>query len=99
MIEKTMPAGTDTYRSIHSVVADNAGRIPDKVYVHCIDQDKSITYGELHTLTNRMARYFLDRGIGANDRILVLAENSVEFIATFLGVLRFGATIATATWR
>lgn len=87
---------TDTYRSIHSVVADNAGRIPDKVYVHCIDQDKSITYGELGALTNRMARYLLDRGIGANDRVLVLAENSVEFMATFVGVLRLGATIATA---
>ena len=86
----------DSYRSIRSVIADNAGRIPDKVYVHCIDQDKSITYGELHRLTNRMAGYFRDRGIGANDRILVLSENSVEVMATFLGVLRFGATIATA---
>ena len=91
-----MIATPDTYRSIHSVIAENARRIPDKVYVHCIDQDKSITYGELAALGNRMARYFLDRGLAANDRVLVLSENSVEFIAAFLGVLRFGATIATA---
>ena len=86
----------DTYRTIHSVIAENAARIPDKIYVHCIEQDKSITYGELYALSNRMAHFLSDRGLGANDRVLVLAENSVEFMATFLGVLRYGATIATA---
>lgn len=86
----------DTYRTIHSVVADNAQRVPDKVYVHCIDQDKSITYGELHRLSNRMARYLRAKGIAANDRVLVLSENSIEFMAAFVGVLRHGATIATA---
>ena len=34
-------------------------------------------------------------GIAANDRVLLLAENSVEFHAVFVGVLRYGATIVT----
>ena len=91
-----MPEPTDTYRTIHSVIADNAARIPDKVYVHSIDQDKSITYGELYALSNRIAHFLRDKGLKANDRLLLLAENSVEFMTVFVGVLRFGATIATA---
>ena len=91
-----MPEPTDTYRTIHSVIADNAARIPDKVYVHSIDQNKSITYGELYALSNRIAHFLRDKGLKANDRLLLLAENSVEFMAIFVGVLRYGATIATA---
>ncbi len=91
-----MSAPTDSYKSIRTVLAEVARRVPDKLYVHCIDQDKSITYGELHRLANRMARYLGNKGIGANDRVLVLSENSVEFMAAFIGVLRHGATIATA---
>ncbi len=42
-----------------------------------------------------MAHYFRGLGVKANDRILMLSENSVEFMAVFLGVQRHGATIAT----
>ena len=84
------------YRPIRAVIAEQASRIPDKTYVYSIEQDKNLTYGDLFRLGNRMAQYLRDRGIQANDRILMLSENSVEFMAIFLGVQRHGATIATA---
>ena len=87
---------TDSYRSIRSMLAANAARIPDKTYMYAIDQDKSLSFGELHGLASRMAHVLQVRGIRANDRVLMLSENSIEFIATFLGVIRYGATIATA---
>jgi acyl-coenzyme A synthetase/AMP-(fatty) acid ligase len=86
---------TDTYRSFHDIVADNAKRWPDRIYVHCIDQDKSLTYGQLYGLSNRMARFLQDAGLHANDRVLLLAENSVENLAIFVSTLRYGATLAT----
>jgi len=86
----------DNYRPIRAVIAEQASRIPDKTYVYSIDQDKNLTYGDLFRLGNRMAQYFRDRAIKANDRVLLLSENSLEFMATFLGVQRHGATIATA---
>ena len=85
----------DTYRSFHDIVASHAARSPDRVYVHCIDQDKSLTYGALYALSNRMARFFRGAGLGANDRVLLLAENSVENLAAFVSTLRYGATLAT----
>ncbi|MCH2386462.1 MAG: acyl--CoA ligase, partial [Pedosphaera sp.] len=85
----------DTYRSFRDIVADNAGRWPDRTYVFCLDQEKGITYGELHRLSNRMAGFLGKRGFAANDRVLLLAENSVEYLAVFVATLRFGGTIAT----
>ena len=73
------------YRPIRAVIAAQAARIPDKTYVHSIEQDQSLTYGDLFRLGNRMAGYFRDRGIKANDRVLLLSENSLEFMA--MGIL------------
>ena len=86
---------SDPYRSFHAIVAENARRWPERVYVHCIDQVKSLTYGQLYPLTNRIARFLKGEGVGANDRVLLLAENSVETFAVFVGALRHGATLAT----
>ncbi len=91
-----MNKNSENYTSIRDLLAGHAQRIPDKTYVHAIDQDKTLSYGALHRLGNRMAQFFRDRGLVANDRILMLAENSVEFMAVFIGVPRHGATIATA---
>ena len=91
-----MATGNDKYRPLRAVIAEQASRNPDKTYVYSIDQDKHLTYGDLFGLGNRMAQYLSDQSIEANDRVLMLSENSVEFMAAFLGVQRFGATIATA---
>ncbi len=86
---------SDTYRPFHSILAENARRSPDKTYMHSIDQGKSITYGEMFATSNRIARFLADRGFRANDRLLLLAENSIEHVAVYLGVLGYGATLAT----
>jgi acyl-coenzyme A synthetase/AMP-(fatty) acid ligase len=91
-----MTLNNEKYRPIREVIAAQAARIPDKTYVYSIEQDKTLTFGALDRLGNQMAQYFGDRGIKANDRVLMLSENSAEFMAIFLGVQRHGATIATA---
>ncbi len=90
-----MAEDTDTYRSFHDIVAHNGRRWPDRVYVHCIDQDRSLSYGALYPLSYRIARFLLRNRLGAYVRVLLLDENSVEFLAVFVSTLRYGATIAT----
>lgn len=82
-------------RSFHDIVAGNAAAWPERVYVHGIDQDKSLSYGALYGLSNRIARFLHGAGVAANDRVLLLAGNSVENLAVFVSVLRYGATLAT----
>jgi acyl-coenzyme A synthetase/AMP-(fatty) acid ligase len=82
-------------KSFHRVLADHARMRPDNVFVYGIEQDKSFTFRALFALSNRFAHFFEGHDLGANDRVLLLAENSVEFFAVFAATLRYGATIAT----
>src|SRR3954466_6994829 len=81
--------------SFHEIVVRHAVERPDAVYVHSIDQDKALTYGQLRAVCDGLAAFLADAGVAANDRVLMLADNSVEFHALFVGVLRYGATIVT----
>src|SRR4051794_7403638 len=81
--------------SFQDIVARHARERPDVIYVHSVDQGKSLTYGQLRRVSDGIARLLADHDIGPNDRVLLLAENSVEFHAVFVGVLRYGATIVT----
>ena len=84
------------FHSTHELIALNAARHPDKVYVLSVDQDeKTITYGQLRSVTDRIAHYLKDRGLARDDRVLLLAENSIENMVVYLGTHRYGATLAT----
>jgi acyl-coenzyme A synthetase/AMP-(fatty) acid ligase len=81
--------------SFHDLVVRHARERPEAIYVHSIDQDKVLTYGELRAVSDGLAAFLAGAGIRPNDRVLLLAENSVEFHAVFVGVLRYGAAIVT----
>ncbi|MHA1108691.1 MAG: class I adenylate-forming enzyme family protein, partial [Alphaproteobacteria bacterium] len=84
------------YRTTHWLIAENARAHPDKPYIISVDQDeKAITYGGLRDATNRIAHFLKRRGFGKLDRVLLLAENSLENMVAYLGMHRYGATLAT----
>ena len=76
-------------------IAHHAGRNPDKAFVHSIEQNKTLTYSQLHEVTIRLAGYLERAGVGANDRVALLSNNSIEHLATYLGVMAYGATVCT----
>jgi long-chain acyl-CoA synthetase len=76
-------------------IAAAAQRDPDKPWVVCADDGRAVTYGELRDLTGRIAEFLHHRGIGPNDRVALLANNSIEHLVCYLGTLSFGATICT----
>src|SRR5712671_3188032 len=75
---------------------DRAARLhPDKPYIVSVEDGRAIAFGEFARLV-RCIGSFLDRaGIGANDRIALLAGNSIEHVACYVGVMAYGATICT----
>ena len=73
----------------------NGERLPHKTFVHSVDQDKAITYGEMRGLCRRIGRFLSRRGLGPNDRVALLADNSIEHLAAYLGVMAHGATACT----
>ncbi len=74
---------------------DNHRHHPEKVFVEAIDQHKSITHGEMYSLTRQIGGVLAARGIGANDRVALLSNNSIEHLAIYFATLAYGATICT----
>ena len=76
-------------------IARAANRNPQKPWIISAEDGRSITYGELHRLAGRLAAFLREQRIGPNDRVALLANNSIEHLACYVGVVAYGATICT----
>ena len=72
-----------------------ATRDPGKAFIIAADDGRTLTYGGLRELTRRIATCLRDKGVGANDRVALLSNNSIEHLAVYFGGLAYGATICT----
>lgn len=81
--------------SLRDWIAANAAKFPDKVFIESVDQQKSITHGQFKEVCDRMAQFLKARGIGPNDRIAMLSNNSIEHLCVYMGVMAYGATVCT----
>ena len=82
-------------RDVLDLIRGHAARAPDKVFLRSIDQGGALTWDQLFRLSNQVSRFLAARGIGANDRVVVLTENSLENLILYFSVLRHGATFCT----
>ena len=76
-------------------IARAAERDPDKPWIVCAEDGRTVSYRELDDVTRRIATLLNDRGLGANDRVALLANNSIEHLLCYFGVMAYGATICT----
>lgn len=76
-------------------IRENAARRATAPYVVGIDQGRSLTHGELARLIDRLRGFLAEEGIGPNDRVVLLSNNSIEHLVTYVGVMACGATICT----
>ena len=76
-------------------IAGAAQRDPEKPWIVCADDGRTVSYRELREVTGRIATLLRDRGIGSNDRVALLADNSIEHLLCYFGVMAYGATICT----
>jgi acyl-coenzyme A synthetase/AMP-(fatty) acid ligase len=72
-----------------------AARDPDKPFIISADDSRTISFGQLRELTRCMAAFLKVQSIGANDRVALLSNNSIEHLACYFGVMAYGATICT----
>jgi len=68
---------------------DTAARRPGKLALVC--GGERVGYGELRTRAAAVAGALRDDGVQPGDRVLVLLESSVDYVAALLGVLAAGA--------
>jgi acyl-coenzyme A synthetase/AMP-(fatty) acid ligase len=82
-------------RLLRDWIEEAARRDPAKPWLVVADGSRTVTYGELREAAGRIAAFLHGRGLGANARVALLANNSVEHLVCYLGVMAYGATICT----
>jgi acyl-CoA synthetase (AMP-forming)/AMP-acid ligase II len=72
-----------------------ARRDPNKTWVVAAEDGRSVTYGQLRDMIGRFAAFLRARGLKRNDRVALLANNSIEHLLCYFGVMAAGATVCT----
>src|SRR5262245_6053947 len=66
-----------------------ANQWPDQPAVQF--RDRVLSYGELHTQSNRIANWLIGRGIRPDDTVALCFDKSQEALIIILGILKSGA--------
>src|SRR3954463_6410028 len=83
----------------------NAGTLVDrnldagrgaKVAIRCAGEE--LTYAQLHERVCAAGSALRQRGVGREDRVLMILDDSPTFVATFLGAMRIGAVPAPVSF-
>jgi amino acid adenylation domain-containing protein/non-ribosomal peptide synthase protein (TIGR01720 family) len=78
------PGGT-----IHGLFEERAELAPDSIAV--LSDDRHLTYRELNQRSSRWADRLRTRGVGAEVRVAICLERSIEMVTSILAVLKAGA--------
>lgn len=74
--------------AVHNFLETSAQLRPDKIAF--VQDHARASYGQINAMANRLAAFLLERGIVAGDRIVLLLENSIEYIVGYYGILKTG---------
>ena len=73
---------------------------PEKLALQEHDSNKTVTYHELNQMANGFAHYLTtEKNVKKGDRVVVLAEFSIEFVALFSAAQKVGFIIVPLNYR
>jgi long-chain acyl-CoA synthetase len=78
-------------KTIDRILPETAERLPDKTAL--IFADRTFTYRQLEYLTNRTANGLKALGVKKGDRVSLFAQNSAEWVQSYIGIAKAGAVI------
>ncbi|MBN1832700.1 MAG: acyl--CoA ligase [Deltaproteobacteria bacterium] len=77
---------------IHHFLEQSAEAYPDKIAL--IQEDVRATYAEINTKANQIAHWLINQGVQSGDRVVLLLENSLEYVIGYYGALKASAVVA-----
>jgi acyl-CoA synthetase (AMP-forming)/AMP-acid ligase II len=83
-----MPASADEPRDANAAQFLLQGKEPTRTALQFLNGD--CTYGDLDYASRKVATFLLASGARKADRVLLVAENSSFWVASYLGILRAG---------
>ena len=78
-------------KTIDQILPETAARLPDKTAL--IFGDRTFSYSELERLTNQAANGLKALGVKKGDRVTLFAQNSAEWIVSYIGIAKAGGVI------
>jgi acyl-CoA synthetase (AMP-forming)/AMP-acid ligase II len=90
------PAATASW-SLGDMIRRHAELRPDRAALVC--EDRTLTFGELHHRSNRVAQGLREEGIGPQDRVAFLEQNGLEFFEILYGGGKVHAVNVAVNWR
>ena len=73
---------------VHHFLESSAVKYPDKIAL--LHGELTATYREINSLANRISSLLTQNGLKKGDRIIMVAENSLESVASYYGILKAG---------
>ena len=90
-------ASPDTPFSLAGLMAAVAEAVPDRTAL--VAGPRRLTYRALDERSTRLARHLVEVGIRPGENVAVLSFNRVEWVESFVGVLRAGAVPVNVNYR
>jgi amino acid adenylation domain-containing protein len=81
-------APVDQNELVHQLFESHADKTPDAVAVIC--GDRRLTYSQLNSRANQLARVLVARGVRPDERVGLYVERGVEMVIGLLGILKAG---------
>ena len=77
--------------TLNDMLRRTAIRLPNKTFLHWVDKDRSLTYGEAVEATEKVAGALWELGVRKGDRVGIFAHNGLDYIMAMFGAYRIGA--------
>lgn len=77
-----------TEKLIHELFEQQVRRKPDAVAV--VYGEHSLTYAQINSRANQLARYLRSRGVGPDQLVAICLERSLEVVVALIGILKAG---------
>lgn len=75
-------------KCIHELIEQQVTKTPDAIAL--LIEGQSLTYNELNTQANRLARYLLELGVKPETRVALCMPHSFELMVALLAILKSG---------
>ena len=76
-------------KCLYQLFEEQAKRVPGKVAIDY--QGHEITYEQLNSKANQLARYLIENGVGPDQPIGIYMNRSIDMVIGLLGILKSGA--------
>ncbi|MBN1847930.1 MAG: acyl--CoA ligase [Deltaproteobacteria bacterium] len=78
---------------VHHFLESSAQAYPDKIAL--IHEDVRATYSYINNNANQLAHWLIDQKVATGDRVIIILENSLEYVISYYGILKAGAVVVS----